>query len=373
MGIEIREVVNRSDLKRWVRFPLDHYRNHPYKVPQLLVDELSYFDRRRNPNFAICAVKQWLALDGERPVGRICAIFNPLEADKVGHRRGRFGWFESVDDQRVADRLLGQTRDWLQAEGCTEIAGPYGFTDLDPEGLLVEGFDAVPTLSGSYNPPYYAQLLERCGLEKDVDYVEYRCEVPDRFPLFERLRKRFADQQDYRVMTCRSRKELLSHAPKVWDVLQEAFAPLHGVVPLTREQTDYYTKKYFSFLDPDFVKLTFDSNDQFLGFFIGIPNLSRSFRKAGGSLFPTGFWHILREYRNPETVEFLLAAARPGLPSAQLTGLTFVDMYDTLRRRGVRYMETNRELEGNATVSGIWTKFKVLQSRRSRIYRDELG
>lgn len=372
MTIRLQEIASRSDLKRWVRFPYEHYRGHPYRVPPLYVDELSSFDRRRNPNFELCQAKLWLALEGERPVGRICAIVNPLETEKLGHRRGRFGWFESVDDQRVADHLLGRARDWLLEQGCSEFAGPYGFTDLDPEGLLVEGFDFFPTLSGSYNPPYYAQLLERFGLEKDVDYLEYRCAVPETSALFERMRKRFAGQQDYRVLTCRNRKELLSYAPKVWDVLQEAFAPLHGVVPLTKEQTEYYTKKYFNFLDPDFVKLAFDRDGEFIGFFMGIPNLSRSFRRAGGSLFPGGFWHILKEYRNPQTVEFLLAGTRAGHSTPQLSALTFVDMYDTLRRRGVRYMETNRELEANTSVNGVWLKFEVLHSRRSRIYRAEL-
>lgn len=372
MSIRIQDIERHSDLKRWVRFVYDHYRGHPFKVPQLYFDELSYFDHRRNPNFEVCRAKLWLAFDGDRAVGRICAIFNPLEAEKLGYRRGRFGWFESVDDQRVADRLLGRAREWLAEQGCSEFGGPYGFTDLDPEGLLVDGFDAVPSLSGSYNYPYYPVLLERAGLEKEVDYLEFRCRVPDRSPLFDRMRKRFEDPQDYRVVTCRSRKELIGYAPQLWAVLQEAFAPLHGVVPLTERQTDYYTKKYLAFLDPDFVKLTFDSTGMLVGFFIGIPNLSQSFRRAGGHLLPTGFWHILKEYRNPETVEFLLVAAKPGCPTAQLSGLTFLEMYDSLRRRGVSYMEANRQLEGNTTVNGIWRKFETVNQRRTRIYRGEI-
>ena len=279
----------------------------------------------------------------------------------------------TVDNQEVANALLDQTRQWLQEEGCVEMAGPYGFTDLDPEALLVEGFDHLPTISGSYNFPYYESLLETYGLQKDVDYVEYRLELPEDSSFFDRLKKRYGGDGKYRVVTFRTRKELLSHADALWALLQEAFEPLHGVVPLTKKQTDFYTKKYFSFLDPDFVKLTFSRDGGLVGFFIGIPNLSRGFKKARGHLLPTGFYHILKDYRRPETVDFMLAGAKPGEPSGLITAMMAIEMYDSLRRRGVRYMETNRELEENKTVNQIWLKFKMVYFRRSRIYKMALG
>jgi hypothetical protein len=253
------------------------------------------------------------------------------------------------------------------------MTGPHGFTDLDVEGLLVEGFERMPTISGSYNFPYYRELLEGYGLEKDVDYVEYRCEIPDEFPLFERLRKRYAGKGAYRVVTCKSRRELRSHIDEMWELMEEAFGDLYGVTPLTRKQKDFYAKKYFGFLDPEFVKLTFTPAGHMVGFFVGIPNMSRGFRKAGGRLFPFGLLNILRDYRRPETVDFLLAGVKPGESTAVITAVTFIDMYDTLRKRGVRYMETNRELEENTSVNGIWLKFKTDYTRRSRIFRMPLS
>jgi hypothetical protein len=174
-------------------------------------------------------------------------------------------------------------------------------------------------------------------------------------------------------VTFGTRKELLSHSDALWAVLQEAFEPLHGVVPLTKKQTDYYTKKYFGFLDPEFVKLTFSREGQLVGFFLGIPNLSRAFRKANGHLFPTGFFHILRDYRSPETVDFVLAGVKPGEPSGPITAMMAIEMYGSLRKRRVRFMETNRELEQNKTVHQIWLKFKRDYFRRSRIYKMALG
>ena len=373
MSILVQEVNNRSDMKKWVGYPYSLYKDHPYQVPQLLMDELAYFDSARNPAFEVSQARFFLARDGDRILGRVCGIINSLETEKLGRKRGRFGWFECVNDQAVANLLLDSVKAWLSAEQCVEMTGPHGFTDLDVEGLLIEGFEKLPTISGSYNFPYYRELMEGYGLEKDVDYVEYRCEIPDEFPLFERLRKRYSGSDDYRVVTCRNRRELRSHVPEMWELMEEAFADLYGVTPLNRKQKDFYAKKYFGFLDPDFVKLTFKPSGEMVGFFIGIPNMSRGFRKAGGRLLPFGLLNILRDYRRPETVDFLLAGVKPGESTAVITAITFIEMYDTLRKRGVRFMETNRELEENTSVNGIWLKFRTDYVRRSRIFRTSLS
>ncbi|UCF30217.1 MAG: hypothetical protein JSV26_09100 [bacterium] len=364
--------MSRADLKRWVSVPNGLYQGSPYYVPQLFSDQLTYFDRHKNPAFEICDVELFLAVDNGRLVGRVCAIVNGLEAEKLGYRRGRFGWFECVDDQGVADRLLDSVKNWCGDLGCTEMTGPQGFTDLDVEGLLIEGFDALPTISGSYNHPYYRKLLENYGFEKDIDYVEFRCRIPQESQLLERFRRRYAGSEDYRVVTCKSRRELFSHADAFWRVLEACFEPLYGVTPLSRKQTEFYTKKYFGFLDPNFAKLTFSRQGELVGFFIGMPNLSRSFKRANGRLLPFGLPHILREYRKPDTVDFLLAGVKPGEPSGLITAISAVAMYDTVRRRGVRHMETNRELEDNTTVTGIWSKFERTWFRRSRVYRMDL-
>ena len=369
MAISIREVETRADRKEWVRFAFEHYRDDLYWVPPIISDNHAYFDPDRNPAFEVNRARRFLAQSGGRTVGRICASVNELEAGKLGHRRGRFGWFESIDDPEVAGRLLEAARDWLRGQQCTEMTGPQGFTDLDPEGLLIEGFERLPTISGSYNPPYYRQLLEGFGLTRDADYIEYRLRVPDESPLLERLRKRYGGNDRYRVVTCQSRRELLGHAPVIWALLEAAFASLYGVVPLTDAQREYYTRKYFNYLDPELVKLPFSREGELVGFFIGMPGLSRALQRARGRLLPFGFLPILRDYRRPETVEFLLAGVKPGEPSAIVTAVTLIDMYDTLRRRGVRFMETNRELEDNTTVNRIWLNFEQDYFRRSRVYR----
>jgi len=372
MRIRVIPVADRSQLRRWVGLPYDLYRGAPNFVPQLRREQLAFFDAGRNPSFQSAAVQLFLAERDGKPVGRVCGIVNALETGKLGHRRGRFGWFESRNDPDVATALLDAVRGWLADQGCEEMTGPHGFTDLDVEGLLVEGFDELPTISGSFNFPYYPDLLEGYGLTKDVDYVEFRAAVPERVPLFERLRKRYGNAE-YDVVTCGSRKELMTHVPALWELLEEAFEPLYGVVPLTAQQRDFYTQAYFDFLDPDFVKLIFNRAGVMVGFFLAMPSLSQAFQRAGGRLFPFGFLHVLRAFRKPRTVDFLLAGAKPGEPSPILVALGLISMFDTLRERGVNFIETNHELEENTTVNQLWSKLEIVSTRRSRIYRMALS
>jgi hypothetical protein len=336
-------------------------------VPPLLHDERSLFSFR-NPVHAVADSRMLLARRGGRIVGRVCAIVHRDEARKLGYRRGRFGWFESVDDVGVAHALLGAARDWLVAQGCTEMTGPHGFTDMDPEGLLIDGFAETPTVAASYHPPYYRSLIEGFGLEPTTDYVEYHVTLPvDDPPLFQRLRAR-GSRAPYHVFTCRTKRELLHYAPSFWEAVEETFAPLYGVTPLNRAQQHYYTRRYLGMLDPEFVHFAVDDSDAVVGFFITMPNLSAAFRRAHGRLLPTGFLHVWRGMRSCDTLDLLLAGVRAGHPSS-ITALLGVRVLDMCRRRGIRFVETNHELEANTAVVSLWSHFDARLHRRSRLYR----
>ncbi len=368
MAVRIIEVENRRDLRRWVRFPLEHFTERSCFVPPLINDEMAYFDPRKNPAYEVCQSRLFLALRNDRPVGRICAIINSLEETKLGYKRGRFGWFDSIDDQEVATALFDVVRAWHVSEGCTEMTGPHGFNDLDMEGLLIEGFDELPTIAGNFSYPYYRTLVEQYGFTKDVDYIESRTEVPRSVPFLESMRKRYASNKDYYVLGCKTKKELLGHVNNMWELLEVAFEPLYGVVPLTAAQTKYYTRKYFGFLDPEFVKFAYSSDGRMDAFLAAMPSLSHAFVKARGRLFPTGFLHILKAFRKPAMVDFLLGAARPDVRSAAPRAMIWVEMHDSLVKRGVRFIETNHQLEDN-TEAHVFTRYPAVYRRRARVFR----
>ena len=376
MTIAVSEVQTRSDLKQWVAFPLGLYRNDPNYIPQLTREELDFFSAPKNPSFKLAQAKLLLARRNGEMVGRVCGIINPLEAKKLGFKRGRFGWFESVDDPEVAAALLGYLEEWFVGEGCREMTGPHGFTDLDPEGLLVEGFDARPTIAGSYNKSYYPVLIEALGFKKEVDYIETRLEFPQEMPpLFQMMEKKLvaaAQAEGYRLVEGLTRRGVREYAGQFWDVLEASFENLYGVMPLTDDQKAFYEKKYFGFIDPRFMQLVLDGSGKLQGFFLGLPSLSRSFQLAGGRLFPFGFFHILRGFKRFDTVDFYFAGIHPKANHRKIYPMMTLGMWRALKAANVRYLETNRELETNTTVVNLWSRFVVVNRRRSRIFRKEL-
>jgi hypothetical protein len=376
MTIIVSEVQSRSDLKQWVTFPLGLYRNDPNYIPQLTREELDFFSAAKNPSFKLAQAKLLLAHRNGEMVGRVCGIINPLEAKKLGFKRGRFGWFESGDDPEVAAALLGYLEKWFVGEGCREMTGPHGFTDLDPEGLLVEGFDAQPTIAGSYNKPYYPVLIEALGFKKEVDYIETRLEFPQEMPpLFQMMEKKLvaaAQAEGYRLVEGLTRRGVREYAGQFWEVLEASFENLYGVTPLTDDQKAFYEKKYFGFIDPRFMQLALDGSGKLQGFFLGLPSLSRSFQLARGRLFPFGFFHILRGFKRFDTVDFYFAGIHPKANHRKIYPIMTLGMWRALKAANVRYLETNRELETNTTVVNLWSRFVVVNRRRSRIFRKEL-
>jgi hypothetical protein len=359
-----------------VRLPNTLYQGDANYIPQILRQELGFFSPAKNPSFKISAAKLLLARRGDRVVGRVCGIIHSLESRKLGYKRGRFGWFECIDDPEAAAALLEYLERWFSDEGCREMTGPHGFTDLDPEGMLVEGFDALPTVAGSYNKPFYPVLIEALGFHKEADYIETRIEFPQEMPpLFQMIAKKVmpaAEAEGYRLVQGLTRRGVLEYAGQFWDVLEASFEHLYGVTPLTDDLKAFYEKKYFGFIDPRFLQLVVDGSGGLQGFFLGLPSLSRSFQRAGGRLFPFGFFHILRGFKRFDTVDFYFAGVHPQANTKRIFPMMALGMWRALKAANVRYLETNRELETNTAVVNLWSRFAVINRRRTRVFRKQL-
>jgi len=375
MPTSILEVHTKSELKEWVLFPFRFYREDPNYVPQIIREEIDFFSADSNPGFKIADTKMLLAKQNGKTIGRVCGIIHRLEEEKLGYKRGRFGWFECIDDPEAAAALIGFIEEWFIREGCREVTGPHGFTDLDPEGLLIDGFETLPTIAASYNKPYYRRLIEDLGFEKEVDYIEHRIEFPGDNPLFKRMEKwvASAEKDGYRIVKLGKKKDILPYVDQWWEVLEASFENLYGVTPLTDEQKKYYTKKYFGFVDPNFMIMAADKHGRAQGLFLGLPSLSRPFQKANGRLFPFGFVHILRGFKKFDTVDFYFAGVHPEANARKILPVMTLAMFRALKQHGVKYIETNRELETNISITTIWSKFPVVSKRRTRIFKKQLS
>ncbi len=370
MSVQLKEIQSRKDLLKFVKFPLSHYRNHPYFVPTLIMDDMNTLSPQKNPAFEFCEAKCWLAYRNQKIVGRIAAIFNHRHEEKWGKRQVRFGWIEFIDDPEVSAVLLGAVENWAKEIGAESVHGPLGFTDFDHEGMLIEGFDKLGTMATIYNYPYYPEHLEKLGYRKDVDWVEYQIKIPETFPgEITQYSNMVKQKYGFRILEAKSTKrDILPYAGQLFDVLQIAYKQLYGVVELTQAQIDAYIKQYLGFITPDYIGLILNQENKVIGFGVTLPSLSKALQKAKGRLFPFGFIHLMRALKKNDIVDLYLIGVHPDYQSRGVAGMLLDKMGHAFIAHGIKYAESNPELEMNNKVQQQWKHFEKHQHKRRRCF-----
>lgn len=370
MTITIREVASKKDLKKFVKFPNKLYAGNPYYVPQIESMDRDTLDPNVNRAFEVAEGKYWLAYDSNGEiVGRIAGIINHRYNEKIGEKTCRFGWIDFIDSAEVSKALLDTVEQYALSKGMTSLSGPYGFLEFDVSGVLVEGFDQLPTPYGKYNAPYYEQHILACGYSRDTDYVEYHITVPEVIP--ERYFK-FADivSEKYELHEAPLRKhsDLLKYGDGIFKCMNSCYNKLHGYSELSKGQCDDLIKQFFPNLHIDFASIILDKNNQVVAFGIGLPSLAKAMQKANGSLFPFGFIHILRALKKNDTMDALLIAINDEYKDKGLNSMIFKKIAHTIQKYNIKYVESTRELEENTSVQNLWGRFDRVLNKRARTY-----
>ena len=370
--ITIEEVKSRKQRHQFLNFPFELYKGNPYWVPELLSADLQAL--WKNPALEFCKTRYFLASQNGKVAGRIAAIINQKEIEKTGRSLARFGWIDFVDDPAVSAALFEAAETWARSEGAEAIHGPLGFTDLDREGMLIEGFEELGTIATNYNHPYYKEHLEKLGYTKSTDWVEFEIDVPaqvdDRIRDFSR---KIAERYKIRELGAKNKQQFKPFIPKVFELLDEAYADLYGTVPLTEKQVKFYADQYFGFINPDFVALVLNEKDELVGFGITMPSLSKAFQKSRGRLFPFGFIHLLKAMKKNDRADFYLVAVRKDYQRKGVQALIFDKIWNTFIRFGIKKVETNPELEYNTAVQAMWSNYNPRQHKRRRCFIKQLS
>lgn len=376
MSVEIVEIrPTKSDLKKFVKFGVDLYKDSPYYVPPLISDEVETLMPSKNPAFDYCECATFMALRDGRPAGRIAVIINKVVNERTDRRDARFGFVDFVDDDEVVDALFSAAYGWARGKGMTEMVGPMGFTDMDHEGMLIEGFEEPGTMATIYNYPYYPRQMERLGFSKDVDWVEYRVTVPDAVPeKFQRIAEIVRRKYELHSVKFTSRRKIKEqYGQALFDLINEAYDKLYGYSPLTQKQIEYYIDKYLGIIRLDCVSVIVDKNDELVAVGISMPSMSQALRKAHGKMLPFGWYHLLHGiYGRNEVVDLLLIAVKKEYMSRGVNALLFEDLIPIFIKEGYKEAESNIELEGNDSVRLQWQYFPHRQHRRRRAYRREI-
>lgn len=376
MSIQIKTVTTRKDLKTFVRYANRLYKGNKYYVPSMPFDDMNTLDKEKNGAFDFCKAEYYLAYKDGEVVGRVAAIVNykANEAWKVD--QVRFGWFDFIDDLEVSKALLDAVVAFGKAHGMTQIVGPLGFTDFDPEGMLVEGFDRVSTMALIYNHPYYPEHMKKHGYVKETGWLEYRITIPDELPekhikIAEIVKERY-NLKIVKKTKRQIRKEKYGH--KLFRLINETYCVLYGYSLLSEKQIDQYVDVYLGLVDMEMLTFIEDSEGELIGAGITIPSMAEALQKCNGEIFPFGWYHLLKSmyWGKPDTLDMLLIGVKPEWQNKGVNSLLFVDLFQRYKKMGFKYAETNANLETNAKVQAMWTPFEREQHKKRWVFGKEI-
>lgn len=372
MHVQVKPVSGRRELRQFIYLPAHIHRDHPGWVPPIYMDEWRFFSPKKNKAFSYCHTTLASAYRNGRLAGRIMGIINRRCNEIRKANTARFGFLECYEDQDVAHALLDYVEDWARNKGMNRIIGPMGFTDLDPEGFLVEGFEHQPTIATYYNFEYIIRFLESKGYAKEVDYVVYKVEVPDKVPeLYEKVSQRLSTRRGFKLVEFTKRKEMKPYVQEIVALMNETFQDLYGYVPLDEEEAADVAKRYLPILDPRFVKIV-RADNQTVAFVLGIPNMNEGIRKAKGRLFPFGIFKIMLAARKSKQLDLLLGAIKQDYRGRGLDVLMGAAMMRSALNAGFELIDSHHELETNTSIRAEMERVGGQVYKRLRIFQKDL-
>lgn len=372
--VSVVEVKTADQLKKFVHFPMDLYKDNPYYVPSFINDEINIWNAAENPALAYSEARQFLAYRGNSIVGRIAVIINHKEEKELGIRKVRFGWIDFIDDEEVSAALISTATDYAREKGIDTIEGPMGFTNLDKAGMLTMGFDRLATMIGIYNHDYYPKHLEKLGLTKEKEWVEFELIFPEVLPeKIVKFNELIAQKYHLKVLRFKNKKEIIRYVDPMFDLLDETYKHLSTYTPISDEQRKTYKEKYFKLIDKDFIVCIADAQDNLVSFAITMPSYSKALQKSKGRLLPFGWWHFLRAGKKNDRANFYLIGIHPDYQRRGVTSMIFKEIFDTFKKKGVRFLETNPELEENKSIQVLWQDYNPVNHKRRRTYSMKIG
>lgn len=373
----ILQVTNNKLLKKFVLFPNQLYKNNPYYVPEMTSDAMKGLSKDKNPAFDFCQTAYFLAVRDDEIVGRIGVAINHRSNDKWGHLHARFNNFDFIDDLTVSKALMDKAEEWAKAKGMQSLKGPLGLTDMDHQGMLIEGFDELDMYITIYNAPYYKEHIQALGYAKDVDWLEYQVTMPGKEDLLAKqiraFAKRVSQRYGYRLINFKTRGQLLARAEEIFALYNDVYAPLYGTSTLSDRQIDYYIKAFLGFVNPKFIKAVVDKENRLIGFAITMPSITKAMQRAKGEVFPVGFVHLAKALLRNDRLDLYLIGVVPSLRHTGVNNMLIDGILQTAADFGIKVAETGPMLEDNKKIRMLCRHFDTRQHRRRRSWIKTLG
>ncbi len=368
--IEIVEVTTKKQRKEFVEYPLRMYKGNPYFVPPLYGDEMKMFTKK-NVYYKTCKSVFYLAVENGKTVGRIQGIIQHQYNDIHNKKQVRFTRFDSENNVEIARALFSAVEAWARENGMEEVVGPLGYSDLEREGLLIEGFDYLSTFEEQYNYEYYGKLVEECGYVKDVDWVESRLfATPQQDERLKMLAERALLRHRLHIggEGLNVRQFIKKYAKGIFHCIDECYKDLYGVVPFTPEMMKQMIDQFLLIINRKYVIVICDENEDVVAFGVCLPAIGPAVQKSGGKLTIGCLFRLLKAIKRPESIDLALVGIMPQYRKSGLSALVMTTLQEMLSDPQIQYMETNLNLETNANIQAQWKHFKNIQHKRRRSY-----
>lgn len=371
--IKVKEVKSRRDIKEFIQFPLRLYKGNPYFVPPLYGDEKALFKKNTVYDEQAEAV-YFLATENGKTVGRISGILQRVSNEKWDQKRVRFTRFDCIDSQPVANALFSAVENWAKQKGMDTVVGPLGFSDLEREGLLIEGFDRISTFEEQYNYPYYQKLIENCGYVKEIDWTERMLYLPkEKDERIERIAERMMERYGLHYGTAKNASDFVKkYGRGFFDALDKTYVAIYQSVPFTDKMKNQLLESFKLIIDVRFVAVILDKNENIVGFGIAFPAIGKAVQKSGGRLTPAGIVRILKTIKNPDSIDLALIGVLPEYRSKGVTAVLLDGVMKMLSNNNIKYAETNLNLEDNANIQNQWKNFDSILHKRRRSFVKKL-
>ena len=372
--IDLQEVNDKQSLHTYIYLTRQLYKNLPNWVPPIYADEWKFHDAKHNPSLSTADVVRVIAYRNGEAVGRIMGIINKKYNEQKKEWTVRFFNFDCIDEQPIAHALIDYISQWAIAKGMNLLIGPFGFSDKDPQGLQVQGFEHLPVIATPSHAPYLSKLVEAEGFTKDVDCVSFKLQVPEHLPaLYLKIHERISRNRQLRLVEFRSKKQMRPYIVPVFRLVNETYTPLFGFVPMSEAEMKSMARQYLPVLDPAFVKLVLNEKDELVGFIIAMPDMSLGIQKAKGKILPFGFLYMLAAARKTKQLNLLLGAIRPDYRGIGINVLLGKALIETAMKRKFEWMDSHLVLENNTLMCSEYRNLGGEVYKRYRVFKKQLA
>ena len=369
----IKEVLTKKDRREFIYLPDKVHKDEPGWLPPIYMDEWELYDKKKNKSYLYADALLLLAYRDSKPVGRIMGIINNRYNSINNEQHGRFCFMECYNDKEVFHALLGKVENWAREKGMTKIIGPLGFSDKDPQGFQIEGFEYPMFMTSPNNSKYMPELLEAEGYQKKVDLVNYLGKIPETFPVvYEKVLARFENSNEYKIVEFASKKELKPYIISVLELMNETFAEIYGFVPLTDKEKADFASRYLPILDPKFIKVVITREGKLVGFAVGMPDISKGIKRANGKILPFGIFKILQESKRSKKLLMMLGGVKKEYRGKGLEVLMGVKILQSGIKHKMNELDSHLVLEDNTKMRGEYERVGCKVVKKFRIYQKEL-